>query len=197
VSPFQYTAGESDPETGLYYYRARYYDQTTGRFLGEDPIGPGPFVEGVNLYVSVENSPTNYVDPLGLYTLKPNVPRPWEPLDMLLKCIEAKSGLSLVVTSTSEPPPLSPHGPNDVHRRGAGQAVDVRYPIGPGAADAVLCGAALCGAGFALDELKHPSRHSTHAHIHIQLPAGPNNSGGDLPKQGDSRCEAYLCKPFR
>jgi RHS repeat-associated protein len=32
-------ASESDTETGLYYYRARYYDPTAGRFLGEDPIG--------------------------------------------------------------------------------------------------------------------------------------------------------------
>jgi len=35
---FQYTARESDPETGLYYYRARYYDQSAGRFLREDPV---------------------------------------------------------------------------------------------------------------------------------------------------------------
>jgi len=26
TSPFQYTGREFDPETGLYYYRARYYD---------------------------------------------------------------------------------------------------------------------------------------------------------------------------
>jgi RHS repeat-associated protein len=30
---------QSDPETGLYYYRARYYDPSTSRFLGEDPSG--------------------------------------------------------------------------------------------------------------------------------------------------------------
>ncbi len=40
VNPFQYTARESDSETGLYYYRARYYDPRSGRFLSEDPLGP-------------------------------------------------------------------------------------------------------------------------------------------------------------
>jgi len=38
TSPFQYTARESDPETGLYYYRARYYDPVVGKFLTEDPL---------------------------------------------------------------------------------------------------------------------------------------------------------------
>lgn len=28
-----------DEETHLYCYRARYYDQNSGRFLSEDPIG--------------------------------------------------------------------------------------------------------------------------------------------------------------
>src|SRR5438309_5310835 len=36
VNSFQYTGRESDPETGLYYYRARYYDPNAGRFLRED-----------------------------------------------------------------------------------------------------------------------------------------------------------------
>jgi len=38
VNSFQYTARESDTETGLYYYRARYYDSSLGRFLLEDPL---------------------------------------------------------------------------------------------------------------------------------------------------------------
>src|SRR5580700_340078 len=50
VNPFQYTARESDPETGLYYYRARYYDENVGRFLGEDPSG---FNDGVNKFAYV------------------------------------------------------------------------------------------------------------------------------------------------
>src|SRR3989442_13104365 len=35
VNPFRYTARESDTETGLYYYRGRYYDRSIGRFVNE------------------------------------------------------------------------------------------------------------------------------------------------------------------
>jgi RHS repeat-associated protein len=67
VNPFQYTGREFDAETGLYYYRARYYDSTTGRFLSEDPIG---FTGGdVNTYRYVQNSPVNFTDPVGLATV--------------------------------------------------------------------------------------------------------------------------------
>ena len=63
VNSFQYTARESDTETGLYYYRARYYDPTAGRFVSEDPIG---FYGGdTNLYRYVWNSPTRFADPIG------------------------------------------------------------------------------------------------------------------------------------
>jgi RHS repeat-associated protein len=48
----------------LYYYRARYYDTTAGRFLSEDPIG---FKGGVAFYPYVSNSPTNRSDPFGLF----------------------------------------------------------------------------------------------------------------------------------
>jgi RHS repeat-associated protein len=62
---FGYTGRELDAETGLYYYRARYYDATTGQFIGQDPIG---FSAGdSNLYRYVGNSATNYTDPSGLF----------------------------------------------------------------------------------------------------------------------------------
>jgi RHS repeat-associated protein len=64
VNPFQYTGRESDSETGLYYYRARYYDPNTGRFLSEDPIR---FKGGtVNFYAYVDGDPTTQTDPSGL-----------------------------------------------------------------------------------------------------------------------------------
>jgi RHS repeat-associated protein len=63
ANPFQFTAREFDPETALYYYRARYYDASAGRFLNEDPLGVNG---GINLYRYALNSPTNYFDPLGL-----------------------------------------------------------------------------------------------------------------------------------
>ena len=34
---FRYTGRELDTETNLYYYRARYHDPASGRFVSEDP----------------------------------------------------------------------------------------------------------------------------------------------------------------
>jgi RHS repeat-associated protein len=61
-NPFRYAGREWDPEAGLYYNRARYYDPALGRFLSPDPLGS---VDGTNRYVYVSNNPTNYVDSLG------------------------------------------------------------------------------------------------------------------------------------
>ena len=62
-NPYGYTGRELDTEE-LYYYRARYYDATLQRFLGEDPIG---FISGdFNLYRYVGNSPIQFNDPKGL-----------------------------------------------------------------------------------------------------------------------------------
>lgn len=63
TNPFQYTARESDPETGLYYDRARYYDPTAGRFVSEDPLGKDS--GDLNFYRYVQNAPTNQSDPSG------------------------------------------------------------------------------------------------------------------------------------
>jgi len=62
TNPFQYTGREFDSEPGLYYYRARYYDQTVGRFISEDPVR---FKAGTNFYRYVENNPARFTDPTG------------------------------------------------------------------------------------------------------------------------------------
>jgi RHS repeat-associated protein len=67
VQPFTFTGREYDPESGLYFYRARYYDPRAGRFLTKDPIGFGG--GDVNLYRYIQNSPVNQIDPLGLWGL--------------------------------------------------------------------------------------------------------------------------------
>ena len=61
-STFQYTGRENDG-TGMYYYRARYYNPALQRFISEDPIG---FAGGdINLYGYVSNRPIDSVDPEG------------------------------------------------------------------------------------------------------------------------------------
>ncbi len=87
-NPFQYTARENDG-TGLYYYRARYYDPTGGRFLQEDPLpGLASRPQAQNQYSYVTNNPTNLSDAAGLLTIPlpgplpgplPEPPLPREP----------------------------------------------------------------------------------------------------------------------
>ena len=61
---FRYTARQFDSDTGLYYYRARYYNPFAGRFLSEDPAGFAS--DTVNFYAYVENNPVINDDPTGL-----------------------------------------------------------------------------------------------------------------------------------
>ncbi|MBI1748137.1 MAG: VCBS repeat-containing protein [Acidobacteria bacterium] len=62
MNPYSYTSREFDAESGLYYYRARYYDPQVGRFISEDLFGD------MNLYAYVGNNPVRWLDPLGLDT---------------------------------------------------------------------------------------------------------------------------------
>ena len=57
----RYTGREQDTAE-LYYYRARYYAFSTGRFAAEDPI---EFAAGANLYAYVGGDPINLSDPSG------------------------------------------------------------------------------------------------------------------------------------
>jgi RHS repeat-associated protein len=65
-NPYLFNARCYDSETGLYYYRARYYDPRIGRFLQPDPVGYGP---ALNLYAYCRDNPLNLLDPHGLWSL--------------------------------------------------------------------------------------------------------------------------------
>lgn len=66
--PYAYTGREYDPETGKYYYRLRYYDADSGRFLSRDPMS---FAAGDAVLTNyVGGNPVNYIDPSG------NIPFP-------------------------------------------------------------------------------------------------------------------------
>ncbi len=58
--------GQRLDATGLYYYNARYYDATIGRFISPDSIVPDPFnPQSLNRYSYCLNNPLKYVDPSG------------------------------------------------------------------------------------------------------------------------------------
>ena len=55
-----FTGKDIDPDTGLYYFNARWYDPELGRFVSEDPAG-----QGTNWYSYCGNNPQTYTDPSG------------------------------------------------------------------------------------------------------------------------------------
>ena len=58
-----FTGKEYDPDSGLYYFNARWYDQETGRFISEDTISDLNNPATLNLYIYGFNNPLRYVDP--------------------------------------------------------------------------------------------------------------------------------------
>ncbi len=66
---YLYTGREIDATTGLYFYRARWYDPEVGRFISEDPIG---FTgNDIILYGYAKNDPLSFTDPTGYRRCNP------------------------------------------------------------------------------------------------------------------------------
>lgn len=65
-----YTGHVNDPETGLVYMQARYYDPSTGRFLSVDPVGVEAGNEfAFNRYLYGRGNPILNIDPNGKFPL--------------------------------------------------------------------------------------------------------------------------------
>jgi RHS repeat-associated protein len=180
TNPYQYTGRENDG-TGLYYYRARYYDATLGRFISEDPMW---FRDGTNLYAYAHNSPANLTDPFGLYTTHPDVPLPLPPaLDTFVKCMDKCTKREQYVSATT-------NGEHSDPGHAAGTTVDLR-PVGT-PSSTMFCCAGQCGALYGLDERPGYSnngiqtKYGQGAHYHFQLvpPQHPT-----LPNAIPSNCK--------
>lgn len=163
VNPFRYTGRELDVETGLYYYRARYYDPNIGRFVSEDATS---FDGGIDFYAYVQNNPANFTDPFGLYTQGDKVP-PLNPrLDRFMKCMDKCTGKEQHVNATT-------NGKHHDPGHAAGTTVDLR-PIGT-PSKKLFCCAGNCGAAYGLDERPGYSGKGVKtslaegAHYHLQL----------------------------
>jgi RHS repeat-associated protein len=95
-NPFQYTGREND-ETGLYHYRARYYQPGLQRFISEDPIEfrGGSF----NLYAYVGNKPLTRKDPLGLADCSNAVECSQKAAECMAHAMRNEVGCSILVAT--------------------------------------------------------------------------------------------------
>jgi RHS repeat-associated protein len=67
VNPYTFTSREYEEESGLYYYRSRWYSPSIGRFLSTDCLA---FHADLNPHIYVSNNPANYIDPFGLIGMR-------------------------------------------------------------------------------------------------------------------------------
>ncbi len=66
VTNYLYTGKELDPETGLYYFGARYYDPILARFTTPDSVVADVYSpRDLNRFAYARNNPLRYIDPTG------------------------------------------------------------------------------------------------------------------------------------
>jgi RHS repeat-associated protein len=181
---FQYTGRENDG-SGLYYYRARYYDAVKSRFIEADPIG---IAGGVNLYTYVGGNPLSRTDPLGLFHYNYPPPRTipttgptLTSLECLEQCVRSRTpgNVDLRVSGGEE---AKGHSRKSEHPKAT--ACDIsgpRWNRGIDNADMFDC-AKQCG--FGAGQFESFTRSPANNHWHFQLfpsngvPAMPGNPSG-------------------
>jgi RHS repeat-associated protein len=60
-----FTGRQYDPESQIYWYRARYYSPSIGRFISRDSLEDAELSQGPNLYWYVQDNAVNKMDPSG------------------------------------------------------------------------------------------------------------------------------------
>jgi RHS repeat-associated protein len=175
---FRYTGREFDTETNLDYYRARYYDPNTGRFVDEDPVD---FDGGTNFYDYVANDPVTLFDPWGLWHCVASANCNFTPpMKKNLDCFDKCTGGDTAITSGVRPP--SPKHPNSSHSRG--EACDIGRKCNPnlGLDKAKQCFFQCFPGGYGQEECNAPDskdpKRDTGTHFHFQYSPVPGGKPG-------------------
>lgn len=101
---YLYRGEQFDPDLGLYYLRARYYNQLTGRFMSRDPYDGNKILPfSLQKYLYAGSNPVNKVDPRGRdlfeYAIRSNAAIPEAKLLDIYGCVADASltAVSLVI----------------------------------------------------------------------------------------------------
>lgn len=190
--PYTYTGREFDSESGLYYYRARHYDPTAGRFLQKDPIG----INGgdLNLYAYAANNPLDAIDPTGLEIIllpgKCGSSLPNIAVMQKLQCMDKCNGsANIFVTSgwrTSAQNRCAGGSKGSYHL--SGQAADISIPGSSSAQTAALASA----CGFTGIGTYSPPK-SNHTHVDVRPEITHMHNGAPLQAEPNWRDKEPRC----
>ncbi len=173
------------------YYRARYYDAQTGRFLREDPLRAISW--SINFYSYVLNNSVNLIDKSGLSPGCPCVAVPQLRLAPLSDCsykgyrrivyrLQGPGASKWWVTEHQDPTVWAPATPGSPEGQSTGDEND-----GPGGFDDTIWGLDTGNSKQTFtvspeDPRKKPS--TPRCAVIVQLPSGPNGQPQDYGTLG-------------